>query len=96
MASDYCQEMNDVITDMMKRLRHIRDTQGEERYIPNLPNELYRWSMECEYIVHIIVLQIYQICVFVQISKPRIQAECDFTVYVLWILGWPVRNSTFC
>lgn len=43
--------INEIVTDMVERLRFVRDTKGEgDGVVPELQNEMYKWSMECEYI----------------------------------------------
>ena len=41
--------LNDVVSDLVARLRHVRDTEGDGQFAPHIPNELYKWSMECMY-----------------------------------------------
>ena len=34
---------------MVERLRYVRDvTNNQEGLVPELTNEMYKWSMECE------------------------------------------------
>ena len=40
-------ELNEVLDDVVTRLRHIRDTEGENALVSSLPNELYKWAFEC-------------------------------------------------
>ncbi|XP_033110001.1 cytochrome P450 27C1-like [Anneissia japonica] len=42
----YQDTVNDVITDMVSRLRFIRDKTNQNSRIPDITNELYKWSME--------------------------------------------------
>ncbi|XP_071957317.1 cytochrome P450 27C1-like [Antedon mediterranea] len=43
--------VNDIITDMVSRLRYIRDTTNENGRIPDMTNELYKWSMETVFMI---------------------------------------------
>ncbi|XP_071503661.1 cytochrome P450 27C1-like [Diadema antillarum] len=38
--------INEIVTDMVTRLRFVRDTKGEDGVVPDLQNEMYKWSME--------------------------------------------------
>ncbi|XP_063951794.1 sterol 26-hydroxylase, mitochondrial-like [Lytechinus pictus] len=39
--------INEIVTDMIERLRFVRDTKGEgDGVVPDLQNEMYKWSME--------------------------------------------------
>ncbi|XP_030831852.1 cytochrome P450 27C1 [Strongylocentrotus purpuratus] len=39
--------INEIVTDMVERLRFVRDTKGEgDGVVPELQNEMYKWSME--------------------------------------------------
>ncbi|XP_064599218.1 cytochrome P450 27C1-like [Liolophura sinensis] len=39
-------EMNDVVTSMVDRIRYMRDTHGQDNVLPNLPNEMYNFALE--------------------------------------------------
>ena len=57
--------INEIITDMVERLRFVRDTGGEDGIVPNLQNEMYKWSMECksliEFLISVMVYRVAQI-----------------------------------
>ncbi len=49
----YSEGINEVITDMIKRLRYVRDTtRHQDGLVPDLTNEMYKWSMECKFNIH--------------------------------------------
>ena len=48
-VSYYADGINEVITDMIRRLRYVRDsTEHQDKLVPDLTNEMYKWSMECK------------------------------------------------
>ena len=46
----YVGVINEVIEDMVQRLRYVRDVTNKDGMVPELTNEMYKWSMECEYL----------------------------------------------
>ena len=42
----YVPELNKIIDDLVNRLRNLRGSQGLENEIPDLENELFKWSFE--------------------------------------------------
>lgn len=45
-VASYTGHFNDVITDFISRLKHIRATEGKGIRVPNLDQELFHWSLE--------------------------------------------------
>ena len=44
---EYAQGFNEVSSDLLSRLKQTRDDEG---LIPNIKDELFKWSLECEFI----------------------------------------------
>lgn len=44
-VGEYAQELNEVVTDLLSRMKETRDSVG---IIPNIQDELFKWSLECE------------------------------------------------
>lgn len=44
-VGEYAQELNEVATDLLSRMKETRDSVG---IIPNIQDELFKWSLECE------------------------------------------------
>ena len=42
---EYAQGLNEVSSDLLSRLKQTRDDEG---LIPNIQDELFKWSLECE------------------------------------------------
>ena len=41
--------MKSFIKDVISRLRYVRDsTEHQDKLVPDLTNEMYKWSMECK------------------------------------------------
>lgn len=45
-VATYTNNFNEVVTDLMERLEHIRETKGNGLTVPNIDEELFRWSLE--------------------------------------------------
>ena len=43
----FAQGFNEVSSDLLSRLKQTRDGEG---LIPNIKDELFKWSLECEFI----------------------------------------------
>ena len=48
---EYAQGFNEVSSDLLSRLKQTRDDEG---LIPNIKDELFKWSLECEFIWHVL------------------------------------------
>ena len=44
-VGEYAQQLNEVSTDLLTRMREMRDTDG---VVPSIQDELFKWSLECE------------------------------------------------
>ena len=44
-VGEYAQELNEVATDLLSRMKETRNSVG---IIPNIQDELFKWSLECE------------------------------------------------
>lgn len=49
LAGAFAPHLNDVVGDMIRRIRKIRDSQTDEELVREIPFELYKWAMECKY-----------------------------------------------
>jgi len=47
-VAEFTGVLSEVTSDLVEKLRYIRDTQGAEALTTSIPNELYKWSMECK------------------------------------------------
>ncbi|KAK1903039.1 Sterol 26-hydroxylase mitochondrial [Dissostichus eleginoides] len=45
-SAQYGEDINDVVTDFIKRLSYLRQCSPEEDLVPDMANELYRFSLE--------------------------------------------------
>lgn len=45
---NYVDNMNEVITDFVKRLEYSRDQHSKDNAIPDLQNEFSKWAIECK------------------------------------------------
>ena len=45
-VATYANNFNEVVTDLIKRLMHIRKTEGNGLTVPNIDKSLFRWSLE--------------------------------------------------
>ncbi|KAL5020898.1 hypothetical protein ScPMuIL_000053 [Solemya velum] len=45
-VADYLDVTNDVVTSLMDRIRHIKDSDGNGVDVPTLANELHKWALE--------------------------------------------------
>ncbi|KAK2171156.1 hypothetical protein NP493_1092g00050 [Ridgeia piscesae] len=45
-VAEFTGVLSEVTSDLVEKLRYIRDTQGAEALTTSIPNELYKWSME--------------------------------------------------
>ncbi len=52
-VNQYCDELKSIVGDLMTRLDKIATADNESGdgclFVKDLPNELYKWSLECEY-----------------------------------------------
>ena len=44
----YVKELNTITDDLIEHIRRTRDERGDKGLANSLPNEMYRWSMECK------------------------------------------------
>lgn len=44
-VGEYSKPLNDVISDLLHRTKQTRDSDGG---IPDIQQELFKWSLECE------------------------------------------------
>ena len=58
--------LNEVTSDLVEKLRYIRDTEGDKALTTSIQNELYKWSMECKY------MQLYASDAFLSVCVCRI------------------------
>jgi len=42
----FVEPFNLVADDLVTRLRYLRDREGERSLVSQLPNEMYKWSLE--------------------------------------------------
>ena len=47
---EYSQQLNDVTTDLLTQMKKTRDAYG---IVPNIQQELFKWSLECE-LIHVL------------------------------------------
>ncbi|KAK5890774.1 hypothetical protein CesoFtcFv8_014261 [Champsocephalus esox] len=45
-SAQYGDDINDVVTDFIKRLSYLRQCSPEEDLVPDMANEFYRFSLE--------------------------------------------------
>ena len=55
----YSQQLNDITTDLLSQMKTTRDGNG---IVPNIQQELFKWSLECELIHVLLCLAIEQLC----------------------------------
>lgn len=48
-VGEYSQQLNEVTTDMLSQMKTTRDDNG---IVPNIQQELFKWSLECE-LIHV-------------------------------------------
>ncbi len=48
LVGDFVTDLNDVTTDLITRVRMLRETTPEDELAKMMPNELYKWAMECK------------------------------------------------
>ena len=48
-VGEYSQQLNDVTTDLLSQMKKTRDGNG---IVPNIQQELFKWSLECE-LIHV-------------------------------------------
>ena len=53
----YSQQLNDVTTDLLSQMKTTRDDNG---IVPDIQQELFKWSLECELIHVLLCLAIEQ------------------------------------
>lgn len=58
-VGEYSQQLNDVTTDLLSLMKTTRDDNG---IVPNIQQELFKWSLECEFIYMFVGLAIEQLC----------------------------------
>ena len=58
-VGEYSQQLNDVTTDLLSQMKTTRDDNG---IVPNIQQELFKWSLECEFIYMFVRLAIEQLC----------------------------------
>lgn len=46
LVAAYTDNFNEVVTDLIERLMRIRETKGNGLTVPNIDQELFRWSLE--------------------------------------------------
>ena len=44
--SEYAQQLNEVSSDLLSQMKQTRDDEG---LVTNIQDELFKWSLECEY-----------------------------------------------
>ena len=49
---EYSQQLNDIITDLLSRVKQAQDGDG---VVHSIQQELFKWSLECESIYKIII-----------------------------------------
>ncbi|XP_046585181.1 cytochrome P450 27C1-like [Haliotis rubra] len=45
-VGEYVNGINDVVASFMERLRYLKDVEGDGQFVPHLPNELNKFTME--------------------------------------------------
>lgn len=48
-VGEYSQQLNEVTTDVLSQMKTTRDDNG---IVPNIQQELFKWSLECE-LIHV-------------------------------------------
>ena len=51
-VGEYAQQLNEVATDL---LTQVKETRGTDGIVPGLQQELFKWSLECELILIILI-----------------------------------------
>ena len=55
---------NDVAKDALERMTAVRGSHGKEGEIPDLENELFKWSTECGYFFILYCIILYYIILY--------------------------------
>ena len=51
LVGEFAPHINVVVGEMVDRLQQIRNATGSEQLARELPNELYKWAMECKFLL---------------------------------------------
>lgn len=67
-VGEYVNGINDVVASFMERLRYLKDVQGDGQFVPHLPNELNKFTMESKYMPLTTPLFLYVLNLFIRVN----------------------------